>query len=478
MIESIGVISVIASIPLIFGAVEPSVWTVYAGMMICLFLVAWRQKKVDWGFAFNPLWIGSVGVFLAFTLVQVLPLPEAMMAVASPFRHTVLTQAADLLRGVPADGLGVLVGNPMAATGRETLSYQWRPALAWWGFLLGAVLFARVFQVYAYRTKNLMLVVSVMLGVAIFEAFYGLMQALIPTLGVLWADTEAYLGDARGTFINRNHFAGFVEMVWPLGLGLILALAHIWRRGAHGVAARGAKRLKHFLASDHIGIQLSVWAALLFILLALLFSKSRAGITGAFIGFSVFVLLVYFGGKRFTWPVWTAMGLGFVFLMVYGNAIGFEEIIGRFMAIDEHGSSRVHIWIGTMAISRDHPLGIGLGNYETVMQLYNAHGAYGIKYAHAHNDYLQLLAEAGWPGFIALVAGFYAFLAKSIWRLYQYGAEMDPVKFYIGIGACSGLISIAFHSFFDFNLQIPANLLYFALLMAIVRVCFRDDRSA
>lgn len=307
MIQSIGVISVIASIPLLFGAVEPSVWTVYAGVMTCLFLAAWRQKKVDWSFAFNPLWIGSIGIFLAVTLAQVLPLPKVMMAVASPFRHDVLARAAELTDG-----------NVSARW--SALSYEWRPALAWWVFLLEAALFARVFQAYAHRSKNLVIVVSVMLGVALFEAVYGLMQALIPTLGVLWAGTRAYLGDARGTFINRNHFAGFVEMVWPLGLGLILALAHVWRRGDHVVAARGMKRLKNFLTSDHIGIQLFVWAALLFILLALLFSKSRAGITGAFIGFAVFVFLVHVGGRRFSWPAWAAMGLGFGFLMVYTAA--------------------------------------------------------------------------------------------------------------------------------------------------------------
>jgi hypothetical protein len=64
--------------------------------------------------------------------------------------------------------------------------------------------------------------------------------------------------------------------------------------------------------------------------------------------------------------------------------------------------------------------------------------------------------------------GFHLFLAKSILRIGRLGPAMDPVHSYINIGAVSGLISIAFHSFFDFNLQIPANMLYFVVLMAIV----------
>ena len=57
------------------------------------------------------------------------------------------------------------------------------------------------------------------------EAVYGLIQALVPSMGVLWVDyVQAYLGTARGTFINRNNFAGFIEMIWPLALGVTLAM--------------------------------------------------------------------------------------------------------------------------------------------------------------------------------------------------------------------------------------------------------------
>ncbi len=70
-----------------------------------------------------------------------------------------------------------------------------------------------------------------MIALAVLEAIYGLIQALIPSLGVLWVDyIKNYLGDARGTFINRNHFAGFIEMVWPLALGYTLAMGFRGKR--------------------------------------------------------------------------------------------------------------------------------------------------------------------------------------------------------------------------------------------------------
>lgn len=449
--NSIFVLAVLATIPLIFGAVQPLVWSLYAAAMTGGFLVAWWRGRVDFGSLKSPWAAATVGVFLAWTLLQVLPLPPAVLAAASPERFSVLSQAGDLL------GTGV---------GAEPLGYLWRSSLAWWVFLFSVVLFSRLVYGQVQRSSALTAVAVVMAALALVQSLYGLVQALIPTLGVLWTAGESGLGDARGTFINRNHFAGFVEMTWPVGLGLILALSRLWGEERDGQGGY-RRRMKNFLASDQVGIQLFLWAALVFTLLGLLFSKSRAGITGAFIGFVSFLILSHLGGRRFSWPAWAGMGAGFGFLLFYGNVIGFEDIIGKFLMIEGSAGSRADIWKDTWQIIKDHPLGIGLANYAQVMPVYNAHGPLGIKYTHAHNDYLQLLAEAGWPGFAALAGGFFAFLGLSISRIVKHGPTLDPVRFFIGVGAVSGLITIAFHSVFDFNLQIPANVVYFAALIAI-----------
>jgi O-antigen ligase len=89
---------------------------------------------------------------------------------------------------------------------------------------------------------------------------------------------------------------------------------------------------------------------------------------------------------------------------------------------------------------------------------------------YAHNDYLQLLVETGWIGFFALVSGFYIFLFRSFRRIKRIKLQNDPFRFFMAVGALSGLVSMAFHSFFDFNLQIPANCVYFVMLLAIVDI--------
>ncbi|MCF8111927.1 MAG: O-antigen ligase family protein [Desulfobacteraceae bacterium] len=345
-----------------------------------------------------------------------------VLEAVSPVRFGVLEESAELL-GKDA--------------GAEAFAYLWSNALAWWVFLVGVLLFARVFWGYAARSRNLIIIAGVMMEVALFEAQYGLVQALIPTLGVLWADTGAYLGDARGTYINRNHFAGLIEMVWPVGLGLVLALGRIW--GGDVYAGGGyRRRLKNFLASDKVGVQLFLWAVPVFMLLWLLFSKSRAGITGAFIGFVSFVVLTHAGGRRFSWPAWAAMLAGLGFLLFYGNVIGFEEIVGRFLMIDAHAGSRVDIWRDTLVMIGDHPAGVGLRNYEAVMPVYNAHGPLGIKFTHAHNYYLQILAEAGWPGFLFIVGGFFVFWGCVSEGYGSTGLRWMRCGFLSGLGLVQG----------------------------------------
>ena len=110
-------------------------------------------------------------------------------------------------------------------------------------------------------------------------------------------------------------------------------------------------------------------------------------------------------------------------------------------------------------------------NYEKVFPVYNVSNLSDKLVDYAHNDYLQLLIEAGWIGFIAVLTGFLIFMGKSAYRIKHMNPQKDPMRFFLAVGAFSGLVSLAFHSFFDFNLQIPANCVYFVTLMAILYSC-------
>jgi O-antigen ligase len=119
-----------------------------------------------------------------------------------------------------------------------------------------------------------------------------------------------------------------------------------------------------------------------------------------------------------------------------------------------------------------------LRNYEKVFPVYNVSNLSDKLVDHVHNDYLQFLIEAGWIGFVAVLTGFLIFMGKSAYRIKHMNPHKDPMRFFLAAGAFSGLVSLAFHSFFDFNLQIPANCVYFVTLMAILYSCTWQPASA
>ena len=120
----------------------------------------------------------------------------------------------------------------------------------------------------------------------------------------------------------------------------------------------------------------------------------------------------------------------------------------------------------------DHPLGIGLAAFKPLFPLYNTTAVPGgnIPY-YLHNDVLQLFTDTGWIGALALLGGLLWFMVQSVRKVRRMDPAADPGRFFPAVGALSGMTAMIFHSFFDFNLQMPANAVYFVMLMAIVTVC-------
>ncbi len=436
---------ILATMPILFAAVQPWVWSFYSLCMMAAFgIFFWRRSTGLRAIVSSPTAALPAGLFFLVTLFQCLPLPAAVMAPLSPLRFRTVTAAAGLTG---------------ADTHWHALSYSTLTAFSWWSFLLGLFLFFLLVRHLSSDRKTFERAAAVMIALALIEAVYGIIQALIPSLGVLWVGYfDEYMGYARGTFINRNHFAGFIEMTWPLMLGATMAMS-----------ARG-QSLKRELASDRLNRQALMALGIVVLLLALLLSRSRAGITGGAVGLMTFWFMARPRMRRIArhtrWLTIAAVGV----LCVYGATIGLGPTFERFLSIGD-GKSRLDIWRDGLSILKDHPMGIGLHNFETVFEVYNHAFVSDKKVIYAHNDYLQLLIESGWIGFFVLVGGFIYFAVKNYNLIRRLDAEADPKRFFMAVGAFSGLVSLAFHSFFDFNLQIPANALYFVVLMAVLSAC-------
>ena len=441
-ILSLGIIS---TIPLLFAAVQPWVWSFYTlGMITVWSIVQWVGQPRPHERQSGLLEV-TVVLFFMWTFFLCLPIPHPVLALLSSTRAELLSAGWSLTGSHPT---------------WASISYSAQRTFAWWLFLLSLLLFYKVVKNLCAGRQMLKRIVFTIIVVGVVESFYGLLQALVPSMGVLWVDyINDYLGMARGTFINRNSYAGFIEMIWPLALGVTVAMAGRF------------SSIKTALGSDRLNRQALMALSIIVFLLALLFTRSRAGIVSGLVGLAVFCFTSRIG-LRSTAAHSRILIVGItVLLCVYATTIGIGSIVDRFLRISSDGNTRLEIWRDSLVMVRDHPLGIGLQNYESVFQSYNRSTASEKTVVHAHNDYLQLLIESGWIGFLALATGFCVFMTQCLRRIRRMDGRKDPLRFYLAVGAFSGLTSISVHCLFDFNLQIPANCVYFVVLAAILSAC-------
>jgi O-antigen ligase len=152
--------------------------------------------------------------------------------------------------------------------------------------------------------------------------------------------------------------------------------------------------------------------------------------------------------------------------------IGVKQVLQRFSEIqtmEVTGSKRVAMREDTWRLFLDHPLlGTGLGTLEIVFPPYDS--LYdGRVVDHAHNDYMEALAETGVVGGLCCAWFLVVVLLHSLTRLTEPGSSFGLVLNLSGLIACSGMLV---HSLVDFNLHIPANALLFFVSahLAVVRI--------
>jgi O-antigen ligase len=331
-------------------------------------------------------------------------------------------------------------------------------------FMLAAFVLAMNF--FATR-ERLSLLVNVLVVYGMALAVFGLVQYFTFEGKIYWVRPTPFA--AFGPFPNRNHYAGYVEMLAPLPFALIAARA-VRRQAWLFYGFGGVLMAVSVFVSLSRGGMMSVVAGIAFVTMLSSRVKPRRArqVRDAVLVPSrrqrTFLL-----GKR-------VGGAAVITLAIIVGVfwIGAEGLINRAAdSIDSIKSdadaagalfSRQEIWKDTWKMVREHPLaGIGLGAYNSVFPHYARHdGMYKVDYA--HNDYLQALSDGGIvAGVLALC--FIGLLGRAVWQATR--AE-DPLEAGLALGCGGGLFALLVHSAFDFNLQIPSNALLFVFLSAIV----------
>ncbi|HAS50381.1 MAG TPA: O-antigen ligase domain-containing protein, partial [Gammaproteobacteria bacterium] len=171
-------------------------------------------------------------------------------------------------------------------------------------------------------SRQLTTLVLVFLGVATGEAFLGLIQYGDGPDSVFRLGNFLMGDSASGTYINRNHLAGLLEMALPIALALLAATVGQGRPPHSRGRSHRQRTFRQWLARFSVARinQAAIFAALaLVILLGLIFTRSRAGVALAMLGILLCTLLFAnrLGGRNvYGWMgTFTATGISLASLV-------------------------------------------------------------------------------------------------------------------------------------------------------------------
>jgi O-antigen ligase len=411
-----------------------------------LLLLALARPAIGRG----PAWLLDAALLLCLLVVaaQMIPLQAALRDRLSP-------HAIDVERAV------ALVPEPDAPP-PHPLSVD--PESTGWAVALGAAYVAVFWCARAIFSSGA--VRSTIRGIAsmglALTALVVVQRATAPTL-LYWTWTPLSAGaQPYGPFVNRNSLASWLAMSVPLVVGYVMAR---YRSGAHG---DGDHR-----PGDAIDpTQLWLGGCAVLMTGGLLMSMSRAGILGGAVGLAGFVVLSR-RRVRGSGAVWMVGGLlaMVVLASAYGNLAGLAR---RMQATTEQGEwGRPVIWRDTWRMASDFRLtGVGAGAFQRGMLLYQQ-GSRLFFFNHAHDEYLQLLAEGGLALVIPAAIAVLAAIALSARQLRGDRTAM----FWVRLGAVSGMIAVVVQSVWDTGLRMPANGVLFAVIAAMALHEPRPARS-
>ena len=332
------------------------------------------------------------------------------------------------------------------AFGKTASSYDTRAQLQ----LLIAYLILIHLMTQAYlQSRHWRGLVWFLMGLGFFVCIFGILQHLTFNGKLYWFREMRYGGLPFGPYVNRNHFAGFAELIIPIAL-VPLVLGKV-------------RRERLFLVSLFALVPI----------VALLLCASRGGIVSFIVEMSVlfFLLLV----RRIRSKYVFLGGVVVLGALLAVSWIGIQKVLDRFSTnstIEVTSGKRASMRHDTWQIFRDNPvLGTGLGTLQMVFPPYES--MYDGKIVdHTHNDYLEALAETGILGGLCCAWFLVILFVESFKGFAGLGSSFNSAMNLSGLIGCCGLLV---HSLFDFNLHIPANGLLFFVAAHLATARFQPE---
>ncbi len=361
-------------------------------------------------------------------------------------------------------------------------------ALTYFGAMLLMVLTVRA------RMRCLW-VLGCILAVGLCQACLGIL--LSRSAGPYEFMFEAFAPGSRvsGTFVNPNHFAGYLSLSLAAGIGLLVAQYDGGASRANGWRPRLAALLNFVLS-----VKMLLRLALVILVIGLVLSHSRMGNLAFFLALIAAGLLLAAKSPKLRWPALLLVGtMVIIDLFIVGNWVGFDRIAERFQGTQfraESGAPNEHAEAGPESVSASSPLvgspappreesveerlqvpllsaqlslqrpwfGHGGGTFHLAFPPGKPDWVFAGYWSNAHNDFAEVAVDLGIVG-LALWMGIGVFSLGAAVRLLS---DRQP-RLNRGVGTATliAIIGTSLQSLMDFGLQIPANALNFSILLAL-----------
>jgi O-antigen ligase len=290
-----------------------------------------------------------------------------------------------------------------------------------------------------------------------FLAIFGLTQSFTSPTKVYWI-RELNQSTAFGPFINRHHFAGYMELTIALPLGLLFA-----------GAVDKEKRLLYGFVAALMGV-------------ALVMTASRGGIISLVAEVIFFAIVTAIwrkhgesGQRRSSRLKSVAVRGGlavallvimFIGVLMLGGELSINRLIVDSVNTNDPTTGRAHFWSVTLQIIKAHPLlGTGLGAFGVIYTRFDTRNGL-FRLEQAHNDYLQVLSDGGIIGAALALA----FVALLFYKAFVRAGSRDDFRRGVALASLGGCFAVLVHSFFDFTLHTTSNALLFLILAALATI--------
>jgi O-antigen ligase len=362
----------------------------------------------DWStFGFE---LGALGLFLTWSVQQLLS--RKVKLSANP-----LCLPAFLFLALVLAQLGLHRSAYAYATSYEVLRYV----------AYGIVLLVTMECVRTKESRKRFALLLTVFGA--FYAFFAVIQDLTSNGKIFWLRTVRFHGVIFGTYVNRDHYAGLMEMLLPIPL--TLSMSHL---------LRGERR---------------ILAAFCGVLMAgtIFLCGSRGGMIAFMLEMVLLAILTFRESRRFpavaAYVLLCISTVGFIFLSS-------DARLARIGDLD--AGIRPQILKDSLKMFAQRPiLGWGLATFPTVYPQYRSFYT-NLFVNEAHNDYAQVLVETGILGFSLMIWFIVQLYRRGFSQLQDWQNRWDRALSVSALTACTGILV---HSLVDFNLHIPANAAFF-----------------